>query len=66
MSIARTTDPVATCMQCDRSAALFSEGVCESCCRENQWQLDQHYAEVARWDAMTDRERLDAIRRGYV
>lgn len=41
----------------------FIEGVCADCCRENQNALDEYNAEHDRWQALSDQQRTDAIKR---
>lgn len=50
------------CPQCGLPASEFREGLCIDCCESNQSALDQHNAEVDRWNGMTDAERDSAIR----
>ena len=51
-----------SCDQCGEEAKEFREGVCAPCWEENQGKLDLHNAEYARWQHMSDGERMDAIK----
>ena len=51
------------CPQCGCQTFALYEGYCHQCRDDNQRALDQHNAEHDRWQAMTDSQRDEAIRR---
>ena len=53
------------CPQCGDSVDRLHEGYCESCCNQNQMELDKHNAEYDHWSRMDNERREEAIRRGY-
>lgn len=56
-----------TCPQCetpltDVDELNRNEGVCESCCEQNQAELDEHNCQSDWWNSMSDDERDAVIR----
>ena len=54
-----------TCPQCDTAVEdgeiHCNEGVCETCCEQNQIELDEHNWRHDMWSRLSDDERGDMI-----
>lgn len=51
------------CSSCGNESAFFEEGVCTSCCKTAQKEIDEHYRQYDHWAGMSDKQRDDAINR---
>ena len=51
------------CPQCGEPTDQFYEGYCETCCEQNQRELDEHNASYDRWHGLSDEQRDLEIKR---
>lgn len=54
------------CPQCGGPTEELHEGYCEECCQQNQMELDYFNTEYEYWNRMSNVQREEAIRRGYI